>query len=97
MFVTGCSQRTVNVADENISFVNAPSDYEVSDIVKSIGSVTVVGPQASLDSLQAADVYAVVDLANIDVTAAEQTVSARLGVKNSNDCWVYGEYSVTIN
>ena len=95
--VTGCSQRTVNVAKENISFVNAPSGYEVADIVKSIGSVTVCGPQSSLDSLQAADVYAVVDLANIDVNAAEQTVSARLGVKNSSDCWIYGEYTVTIN
>lgn len=97
VFVTGCSQRTLNVADDNVSFVNAPSGFEVTDIVKSIGNVTVVGPQASLDSLQAADVYAVVDLANIDVTAAEQTVPARLGVKNSSDCWVYGEYSVAIN
>ncbi len=97
VFVTGCSQRTLNVTDDNISFVNAPSGFEVSDIVKSIGNVTVVGPQESLDLLQAADVYAVVDLANIDVTAAEQTVPARLGVKNSSDCWVYGEYSVTIN
>ncbi len=97
VFVTGCSQRTLNVADDNVSFVNAPSGFEVTDIVKSIGNVTVVGPQASLDSLRAADVYAVVDLANIDVTAAEQTVPARLGVKNNSDCWVYGEYSVTIN
>lgn len=95
--VTGCTQKSLTVPEENISFVNAPDGFEVSAIEKSVGSVTVVGPQSSLDNIRASDIYAVVDLSNIDTTAVSQSADAKLSVKNSNDCWVSGEYTVTVN
>lgn len=94
--ITGCSQRAFAIPDGNISFVNAPDGYEVSEIQNSIGSVVVVGPAASLDKIQVADIDVVVDLSNIDVTAVSQSVSAKVNIKNSNDCWVYGNYNVRI-
>ncbi len=96
VYVTDCIQRTFNVPAENLSFVNVPEGFEVSEVTKPIGVVTVVGPQESLLKINATDIFAVVDLANIDVTASEQSVRARLNIKNSNDCWVSGEYNITI-
>lgn len=96
VYVTDCVQRTINVIDENISFINTPDGFEVNEIVKSVGAVTVSGPQSSVSKVIASDIYAVVDLADIDVTAAEQSVPVRLNIKNSNDCWVSGEYNITI-
>lgn len=96
VYVTDCVQRTINVIDENISFINIPDGFEVNEIVKSVGAVTVSGPQSSVSNVIASDIYAVVDLADIDVTAAEQSVPVRLNIKNSNDCWVSGEYNITI-
>ncbi len=94
--VTDCSQRTINVPNESISFINAPDGYEVTEIQESIGSVTVVGPADSLDKIRATDINIVVDLTNIDVTAVSQSVRAKLSVKNSNDCWVSGSYYVRV-
>lgn len=94
--VTGCAQRTFALNEENISYVNVPDGYTVSSLKKSIDLVAVVGPQDSLDKLQASDIYAVVDLKNVDVAASEQTMPAKLSIKNSADCWVSGEYSVVI-
>ncbi len=94
--ITGCAQRTFALSDENISYINAPDGYSVDSLKKSVELVTVVGPQASLSKIQATDIYAVVDLSNVDVAASEQTMQARLSIKNSTDCWVSGQYSVVI-
>ncbi len=94
--VTGCETKTLSVLQENISFVNAPEGYSVEQIKKSVGSAMIVGPAESLQNVNAADVYAVVDLTNADLNALSQEFSAKLSIKNSTDCWVSGEYGVTI-
>lgn len=94
--VTGCTQRTFALSEENLSYVNSPDGYSVDLLKKSIDHVTVVGPQESINKLQASDIYAVVDLSNVDVAATEQTMPAKLSIKNSTDCWVSGEYTVVI-
>ncbi len=94
--VTGCKSKSVSVPESNVSFVNAPDGYSVSSVIKPVGNVTVVGPEESLSKVNASDIYAVVDLTNADASADRQEFSARLSVKNSNDCWVSGEYTVTV-
>lgn len=97
VYVEGCDSKSLSVPQENISFINAPEGYEVNKIIKSVGSVTVVGPKASLENVNAADIYAVVDLTNADSSASTQEFSAKLSVRNSTDCWVSGEYTVTVS
>lgn len=94
--VKNCTSKTLVVPQANVSFINAPEGYEIGEIQKYVGSVTVVGPSASLEKLHASDITAVVDLSDIDVTAVSQAAPAKLTINNCNDCWVSGDYTVTI-
>lgn len=94
--VKNCSTKTLVIPEENVNFVNIPEGFEVTGIEKQIGSVIVVGPVSSLDKIRAADIVANVDLTDIDITAKSQTVAAKLSVINRNDCWVSGEYKITL-
>lgn len=94
--VTGCKTKTLTVPAENINFVNSPKGYNVESVKKSVGSVTVVGPEASLSGVTPSELFATVDLSGADLSATEQEFAARVAVKNSDDCWVSGTYSVTV-
>lgn len=94
--VTGCKSKTLTVPTENINFVNSPKGYDVKSVVKSVGSVNVVGPEASLSDVTPSELFVTVDLSGADLSASEQEFAARVTVKNSEDCWVSGSYSVTV-
>ncbi len=94
--VTGCKSKTLTVPTENINFVNSPKGYDVKSVVKSVGSVNVVGPEASLSGVTPSELFVTVDLSGADLSASEQEFAARVTVKNSEDCWVSGSYSVTV-
>ncbi len=93
--VTGCTTKTLVIPQENISFVNAPEGYEVSSVKKSVGNAVIVGPASSLEKVNVSDVVVTVDLTNADINSEAQEFDARLSLKNSTDCWVYGHYKVT--
>ncbi len=94
--VTGCKLKTLTVPVDNITFINSPNGYNVKSVIKSVGSVTVVGPEASLSGVTPSELFATVDLSGADLSATEQTFAARVSVKNSEDCWVSGSYNVTV-
>lgn len=94
--VTGCKLKTLTVPAENINFVNSPEGYAVKSVTKPVGIVTVVGPEASLSGVTPSELFVTVDLSGADLSAAEQEFAARVSVKNSEDCWVSGSYSVTV-
>lgn len=94
--VTGCKIKTLTVPQENISFINVPDGFNVKSVSESVGSVSVVGPEASLALITPSELHASVDLSGADLTAVEQEFAARVSVKNSDDCWVSGNYSVTV-
>ncbi|HBL40512.1 MAG TPA: hypothetical protein DDY98_02655 [Ruminococcaceae bacterium] len=94
--VPNCTTASRKIADSNITFTNVPKGYEVGSIVKGIEEVTLVGPAASVQSVKAQDITATLDLSDADPDAAEQTFAAVMSIKNNNDCWVYGAYSVTL-
>ncbi|MBR6619675.1 MAG: hypothetical protein IKK85_04970 [Clostridia bacterium] len=96
VYVEGCDKKTLGVPIGNISFINAPEGYEVKEIIKSVGNAVTVGPKDSLADVTASDIYAVVDLTNADVSSPTQEFSAKLSVRNSTDCWVSGDYTVTV-
>lgn len=64
--------------------------------LSSIGSVTVVGTQTALASVNANMLEVNINLTNIKLEEGENTVPVTVTLKNSNNCWVSGSYSAVI-
>lgn len=64
--------------------------------LSSIGSVTVVGTQTALASVNANMLEANINLTNIKLEEGENTVPVTVTLKNSKNCWVSGSYSAVI-
>lgn len=93
--MSGVTDKTSTVDAENISFINVPNGYKAVVTQSEIKSVEVIGPKSSLDKITADQLFAEVDLANVDPSATHGTVLARAYVKGSTNCWVYGRYKVS--
>lgn len=64
--------------------------------LSSIGSVTVVGTQTALASVNANMLEVNINLTNIKLEEGENTVPVNVTLKNSKNCWVSGSYSAVI-
>lgn len=64
--------------------------------LSSIGSVTVVGTQTALASVNANILEVNINLTNIKLEEGENTVPVTVTLKNSKNCWVSGSYSAVI-
>lgn len=64
--------------------------------LSSIGSVTVVGTQTALSSVNANMLEVNINLTNIKLEEGENTVPVTVTLKNSKNCWVSGSYSAVI-
>lgn len=64
--------------------------------LSSIGSVTVVGTQTALASVNANMLEVNINLTNIKLKEGENTVPVTVTLKNSKNCWVSGSYSAVI-
>lgn len=64
--------------------------------LSSIGSVTVVGTQTALASVNANMLEVNINLTNIKLEEGENTVPVTVTIKNSKNCWVSGSYSAVI-
>lgn len=64
--------------------------------LSSIGSVTVVGTQTALASVNANMLEVNINLTNIKLEEGENTVPVTVTLKKSKNCWVSGSYSAVI-
>ena len=64
--------------------------------LSSIGSVTVVGTQTALASVNTNMLEVNINLTNIKLEEGENTVPVTVTLKNSKNCWVSGSYSAVI-
>lgn len=64
--------------------------------LSSIGSVTVVGTQTALASVNSNMLEVNINLTNIKLEEGENTVPVTVTLKNSKNCWVSGSYSAVI-
>lgn len=64
--------------------------------LSSIGSVSVVGTQTALASVNANMLEVNINLTNIKLEEGENTVPVTVTLKNSKNCWVSGSYSAVI-
>ena len=84
----------MTIPSSGITCLNVMQGYTAQP--DSISSVVIVGPEASLEKITEADIYAKVDLSSIGDTEGTAEANAELFVRNHDDCWVYGKYKVNV-
>lgn len=81
----------------NSIMITGGSGVSVGNVdLSSIGSVTVVGTQTALASVNANMLEVNINLTNIKLEEGENTVPVTVTLKNSKNCWVSGSYSALI-
>lgn len=71
---------------------NAYSYYFLTDVL----NVSVNGPKSKLKKITSADISCVIDASDIDGTTGSISLPVKVSLKNSDYCWVYGEYKVNV-
>ncbi|MDR1410208.1 MAG: hypothetical protein LBJ12_08140 [Oscillospiraceae bacterium] len=93
---TGKKSANYAVPHSNIQLQNAAPGITVQVAPGMLGEVTVAGSSTGIDKLEGGDIYAEADLGEVKAQNGEVTVPARVFVKGYDDCWVIGEYKVTL-
>lgn len=91
---------TVSVNSSNASVINVPDGYKATVTSISSNSVTVIGKEENVENLTSSNIKLVVDLSKInskEIKTGLTTFDAATAVENSDTCWVYGKYKVTVN
>ena len=81
----------VNVSTKNVKL---PAGAEL--LSKTVQSVQVVGPAASVDAIDSSEAYAVPVLDNVKLEKGVNTVPVKIVLRTLTDSWVRGEYTVEI-
>lgn len=90
----------VAVNANNAGVINLPDGYTAKVTGVSSGSVTVIGKEENIEKITSSNIKLIVDLSKIntkDLQAGVATFDASTAVENSDTCWVYGKYKVTVN
>lgn len=91
---------TVDISTGNVSVVNVPNGYKATVTSVSSQNVTVIGEESNIENITSSNVKLVVDLSKInddEIKTGLSTFDATTAVENSDNCWVYGKYKVTVN
>ena len=89
------SKKKFSVQAANVTFLNIGEGHSASLVDKNISSVQLIGPSASLKSLDAeTQLFAKIDLSG--ATEGIRDYKADIYIKDDNRCWVYGEYTVRV-
>ena len=64
--------------------------------ISSIGSITVVGKQAELNTVTSDMISVVIDLTGVNLKTGENYVPCTVTLKNSKGCWINGSYTATV-
>lgn len=97
--LSGYSVKELSVGQSNIQLTNAPEGYTATLITVTMDHIGVIGPAAALASVTSGDLYAVVDLTDVDTNSGYQELmlKAKVTLKNQSECWVYGHYEAHIS
>ncbi|MDD6022585.1 MAG: CdaR family protein [Oscillospiraceae bacterium] len=89
------SKKKFNVQSANVTFLNLGADQKASLVDKNIPGVQIIGPSASLSSLDGdTQLYAKIDLSG--ATEGVRDYKAVIYIKDNTRCWVYGEYTAKV-
>lgn len=93
---TGKVSDVFAVPHSNIQMLEAPEGITVQAAPGSLDAVTVAGSAASLKALESGDIYAEADLTGVRAQNGEVAVPARVFVRGYDDCWIIGEYVISL-
>lgn len=86
----------VNIPSSNISVVKQKTGYEATVAQQSISNVKIVGPASVIDSLNPNNVYADIDVSQVNATSGTITVPVNISIRDNTSCWANGDYSVQV-
>lgn len=88
--------KTYSVKQGNIQLTNVPDGYTATLVNLTMDNIGVMMPKGTI--VESAELYAVVDLSNAptDHNSYTKEFSAKVTLKNHNDCWVIGSYTTNI-
>lgn len=85
-----------NVENNNIQLTNVPEGYSAQLANVAIQNVGILGPNSSLKTVLASDIYAVIDMTDANLKSPTADYSVKLTLKNHEDCWVIGTYKIPV-
>lgn len=92
--LNGYKTKTVELINNgSFKLINSANANTVISTAKL--SITVSGPSAIVDSIEAGDIIVSVDMSDDDGTAGSKSKTAILSVKNTS-CWIVSSYSLTV-
>jgi len=91
----GFTSSKLSASDSNFVFTrNDKNSFAFNP--SAVGSITVVGPQASVSKLDSSNLVISVDSAKLEDGNTSGEIPVDITLKNADDCWVYGDYSINI-
>ncbi len=91
----GYSSKIFNV--ETVMFDSVPNGFEVELVDEFVPEVLVYGPEDILENLEAEDLFGEVDLFTLETEEGQMSVPVSIQIDGVNSCWVFGEYTATID
>lgn len=92
----GLEEREFIVNKDNVSIVNAPSNYDFNVVTKEV-RISVIGPPEELDALNTADIVLLVDLTNHNADqVAFFSRDPVISFNNSSNVWASGMYKIAL-
>ena len=92
-----CDSKSLNIPAENITLSKENSQFISVVKTQSINNVRVIGPKQDIADITADKLSVSLDLSEVELKKGANTVPVTVTIKENTTCWVYGEYSVTIN
>ena len=86
----------VNIPSSNISVAKQKTGYEATVAQQSISNVKIIGPASVIDSLNPNNVYADIDVSQVNATSGTVTVPVNISIRDNTSCWANGDYSVQV-
>lgn len=81
----------------NIVVKNVPAEYQVEVLSEQVSDIRIIGNDAVLKDLTAADIVATVDLAGSSLSLGEQRVPVSITMSGKQQAWAVGEKSVLVS
>lgn len=93
-------EKTLWVNLNNVTVANAPEGYNAKATALSSYSITLVGTESDLENITAANIKLTVDLSSLnkdDIKTGISSYPVSAVIDNSDTCWVYGDYTASVN
>ena len=88
--------RGLSLPSENITKAVTKDGKTITVNTDGINGIEVVGPEGSLSSITSDRLTGKLDISKLDESKTEQTLPVVIGIRDMDNCWVYGSYTVPV-